>query len=149
MSKLSERFKNNIYEAPSSVVEGNNLAEELLEKVNSVPYWNEYTFDEQRKMVRYFVKNSDVEDKKAAFEFLLPCVTGFGELQKLLNNEKVSAVLVNEDMSVHIEIDENVFDTEMILSRNMFQYVLNYVKEYSLDEFSICSNDDKITIRKV
>lgn len=149
MSKLSERFKNNIYEAPSSVVEENNLAEDLLEKVNSVPYWNEYTFDEQRKMVRYFVKNSDVEDKKAAFEFLLPCVTGFGELQKLLNNEKVSAVLVNEDMSVHIEIDENVFDTEMILSRNMFQYVLNYVKEYSLDEFSICSNDDKITIRKV
>lgn len=149
MSKLSERFKNNIYEAPSSVVEENNLAEDLLEKVNSVPYWNEYTFDEQRKMVKYFVKNSDVEDKKAAFEFLLPCVTGFGELQKLLNNEKVSAVLVNEDMSVHIEIDENVFDTEMILSRNMFQYVLNYIKEYSLDEFSICSNDDKITIRKV
>lgn len=149
MSKLSERFKNNMYEAPSSVVEENNLAEDLLEKVNSVPYWNEYTFDEQRKMVRYFVKNSDVEDKKAAFEFLLPCVTGFGELQKLLNNEKVSAVLVNEDMSVHIEIDENVFDTEMILSRNMFQYVLNYIKEYSLDEFSICSNDDKITIRKV
>lgn len=150
MSKLSERFKNNIYEAPSSVVEENNLAEALLEKVNSVPYWNEYTVDEQCDMVRSFVKNADVENKEVIYNTIVPYVIAFGPLQKLLDNEKVNAVFVKDDMSVHIEIDGNVFDTEIVLSFNMLQYVLNYIKYSDKTAYMIdVKPDESITIRKI
>lgn len=152
MSKLSERFKREVVKIEESkpiVVETNPLTEVLLEKVNSVPYWNEYTVDEQCDMVRSFVKNADVEDKDSVYDTIVPYVIAFGPLQKLLDNEKVSAVLVNNDKSVHIEIEGRVFDTEMKLSHNMFQYVLNYIK-YS-DETSYIIDvkaDESLTIRK-
>lgn len=150
MTKLSERFKMYDESKPISVVEETPLIEVLLEKVNSVPYWNEYSLEEQCNMVRYFVKHSDIEDKKSAYETLMPYVTGFGVLQKLLDNEKVSAVIVNNDMSVYIEIGGNVFDTEIKLSQNMLQYILNYVKYAEKTAYIIDIKDDKnLTIRKI
>lgn len=153
MSKLSERFKKEVVKIEESkpiVVEVNPLTEGLLEKVNSVPYWHEYTVDEQCDMVRSFVKNADVEDKETVYNTIAPYVIAFGPLQKLLDNEKVSAVLVNNNKSVHIEIEGRIFDTEMMLSNNMFQYVLNYIKYSDITACTIdVKADESITIRKV
>lgn len=126
MSKLSDRFKK-IYEQPQieNLPESSELQNNLLEKVNSVPYWNEYAPEEQMNMVKSFVENLQVDDSEPVCESLLPIVTGFGPLQNLLDNEKVSAVFVNDLNSIHIEIGGKVFDTEIKLSENMLQYVLN------------------------
>lgn len=150
MSKLSDRFKKYDESKPIAVVEETPQVEALLEKVNSVPYWNEYTVDEQCDMVRSFVKNADVENKEVIYNTIVPYVIAFGPLQKLLDNEKVNAVFVKDDMSVHIEIDGNVFDTEIVLSFNMFQYVLNYIKYSDKTAYMIdVKPDESITIRKI
>ena len=150
MSKLSDRFKKYDESKPIAVVEETPPVEALLEKVNSVPYWNEYTVDEQCDMVRSFVKNADVENKEVIYNTIVPYVIAFGPLQKLLDNEKVNAVDVKDDMSVHIEIDGNVFDTEIVLSFNMLQYVLNYIKYSDKTAYMIdVKPDESITIRKI
>ncbi len=150
MSKLSDRFKKYDESKPIAVVEETPPVEALLEKVNSVPYWNEYTVDEQCDMVRSFVKNADVENKEVIYNTIVPYVIAFGPLQKLLDNEKVNAVFVKDDMSVHIEIDGNVFDTEIVLSFNMLQYVLNYIKYSDKTAYMIdVKPDESITIRKI
>lgn len=123
MSKLSDRFKK--ADETEVLNEKDELRNNLLEKVNSVPYWNEYEPEKQRDMVRNFVENSKIEDKEPVCESLLPIVTGFGPLQNLLDNEKVSAVFINGTNSVHIEIDGKVFNAEMNLTESMLQYVLN------------------------
>lgn len=151
MTKLSDRFKNST-EPKVKIVEAedNPLMHELLEKVNSVPYWNEYPQERQRQLVRFFVKNSQAEDKETVFESLVSCVTGFGPMQKLLDNEKVSAVFVKDADSVLIEINGRVFDTEMKLSQNMFQYMLNYAKylQANFEHYQINIDGVDITIRK-
>lgn len=150
MSKLSDRFKKYDESKPIAVVEETPPVEALLEKVNSVPYWNEYTVDEQCDMVRSFVKNADVENKEVIYKTIVPYVIAFGPLQKLLDNEKVNAVLVKDDMSVHIEIDGNVFNTEIELSQNMLQYLLNYIKYVNETAYIIDVKDSKnLTIRKI
>ncbi len=160
MSKLSERFKK-VYEEVST--DNDELKNNLLEKVNSVPYWNEYTPEKQRDMVKSFVENSDIENKEPVCEKLVPIVTGFGPLQNLLENEKVDAVFVNDINSVHIEIDGRVFDSEMKLSQSMLQYVLNITGKHDeniytsrIDNFiidvikpDVCQNGVNISIRKV
>ncbi len=165
MSKLSDRFDDEVEnnEKFQPIVENNELTDGLLEKVNSVPYWNEYSPEKQRNMVRNFVENSDVEDKEPVCDTLVPIVTGFGPLQNLLDNEKVSAVFVNDTNSVHIEIEGRVFDTEMKLSQNMLQYVLNLIgnpkdsisttrfENFLIDVIreDICENGTNILIRKI
>ena len=150
MSKLSDRFKKYDESKPIAVVEETPPVEALLEKVNSVPYWNEYTVDEQCDMVRSFVKNADVENKEVIYNTIVPYVIAFGPLQKLLDNEKVNAVFVKDDMSVHIEIDGNVFDTEIVLSFKILQYVLNYIKYSDKTAYMIdVKPDESITIRKI
>jgi hypothetical protein len=173
MSKLSDRFKDIIEKEKQTIVEepqiktvepeNTELAENLLEKVNSVPYWNEYPSEKQRDMVKNFVKNSDTEDKEITSENLVPYVTGFGQLQNLLDNENVSAVFVNDVNSVFIEIDGRVFNAEMKLSQNMLQYILNmlgktsesvYTKvleDYVVDVITsdVCAGGIHISIRKV
>ena len=146
MSKLSDRFKKDIVE-PKFVVEENPLLEALLEKVNSVPYWNEYTLEQQCYLVKCFVEHSD--NQEADCEALISYVTAFGALQKFLDNENVKAVFVNDDMSVHIEIDGRVFNTEVVLSQNMLKYILNYIKYSDETAYTIdVKNDTDITIRK-
>lgn len=152
MSKLSDRFKKN--EEQQVVVEECPLLDELLEKINSVPYWNEYAVEKQRELVGFFVANSDVDDKETVCKTLEDYVIAFGPLQKLIDNERVSAVFVKDVNSVYIEIDGREFNTEIELSDNMFQYILNYVK-YLREEsaFEGCaadiSNGVNITIRKI
>lgn len=152
MSKLSDRFKKN--EEQQVVVEECPLLEELLEKVNSVPYWNEYTVEKQRELVGFFVANSDVDDKETVCKTLEDYVIAFGPLQKLIDNERVSAVFVKDVNSVYIEIDGREFNTEIGLSDNMFQYILNYVKylreESAFEGWAVdISNGVNITIRKI
>ena len=163
-SKLSNRFKKQpVVKIEEPVIENSDLTDNLLEKVNSVPYWNEYSPEKQRDMVKNFVKNTDVEDKEPVSESLIPYVTGFGPLQNLLDNDKVNAVFVNGTNSVHIEIGGRVFDTEIKLSQNMLQYVLNLtgnsedsvyscrINNYIIDVIKpeICVSGVNIIIRKI
>ena len=165
MSKLSDRFSKIVEtsEEFQPIAQNNELADNLLEKVNSVPYWNEYSPEKQRDMVRNFIENSDVEDKEPVCNTLVPIVTGFGPLQNLLDNENVSAVFVNDTKSVHIEIKGRVFDTEIKLSQNMLQYILNLIgnpnesisttrfEDFLIDiiKEDICKNGINILIRKI
>ena len=142
-SKLSERFKNiskNIEtqkelkkidvipqtekEAPI-IVKNLDLKEKLLEKVNSNPYWSEFSVDKKREMIMSFLENFEIDDKEKSCENLIASVVGFGELQSLLDNEKVDAVFVNGTNFVYIELEGRTFNTELKLSKNSLQYILN------------------------
>lgn len=149
MSKLSERFKKDIdkLELSLQVPEKISLIEALLDKVNTIPYWNEYSFEQQCYMIKCFVNNSDIDNKNTAFEAILPYATGFGAVQKFLDNEKINAIFINDDFSVHIEIDGRVFNSELILSKSMFQYVLNRAKCVDKTCY-IIDISDKIMIKK-
>lgn len=175
ISKLSDRFltKNNEsadfqnvkseLEAETIQVQDDSLYESLLEKVNTIPYWNEYDYDKKLNMVKNFVKNLDFQVTDETFENLMSYVVGFGSLQNLLDNEKVNAVFVNDINSVHIEISGRVFDTEIKLSKSMLQYILNFIGERAEKVYScriadyivdvikpdVCLNGVNISIRKI
>lgn len=175
ISKLSDRFlaKSNEQvelqgitpelESEAIQVENESLYESLLEKVNIIPYWNEYDYDKKSSMVKNFVKNLDIQVTDEIFENLMSYVIGFGPLQNLLDNEKVNAVFVNDINSVHIEISGRVFDTEIKLSKNVLQYILNFIGEraekvyscrvadYIIDVIKpdVCLNGVNISIRKI
>lgn len=180
-SKLSQRFKNiskNIEtqkelrkidviqqkekEAPI-VVKNLDLKEKLLEKVNSNPYWSEFSVDKKREMIMSFLENFEIDDKEKSCENLIASVVGFGELQTLLDNEKVDAVFVNGTNFVYIEVEGRTFNTELKLSNNSLQYVLNLLPKSDLPIFKtnfggylicvvkpeVCESGLNITIRKV
>ena len=180
-SKLSERFKNiskNIEtqkelkkidvipqtekEAPI-IVKNLDLKEKLLEKVNSNPYWSEFSVDKKREMIMSFLENFEIDDKEKSCENLIASVVGFGELQSLLDNEKVDAVFVNGTNFVYIELEGRTFNTELKLSKNSLQYILNLLPKSDLPIFKtnfggysicvvkpeLCETGLNITIRKV
>lgn len=183
-NKLSERFKKinknieipkdipkieavpkeaKIAKATQVVAENVDLKEKLLEKVNSNPYWREFSFDKKREMIMSFLENYEVDDKEKLCESLLLSVVGFGDLQNLLDNEKVDAVYVNGTNFVYIELEGKTFNTELKLSANSLEYILNLVPKNDLQIFKtnlgkymvnvvkpdVCETGLNITIRKI
>ena len=132
-SKLSSRFKQNTTQKLSFKIpsENNNadLKEELMDKIDSVPVWTEFSQDKQKEMIRAFVDNKakDFEDKEQVTDELYDAVQGFGKVQYLIDNERVCAVFINGTKSVHIEIDGKILNTEIKLSEKELNFILNSV----------------------
>jgi pilus assembly protein CpaF len=76
-------------------------------------------------MIKTFANNEGAPEHLA--ENLTKSVTGFGDLQYLLDNEKVCSVFINGTNSVHIEIGGKVLNTEIKLSQNSLNFILNYI----------------------
>ena len=152
-SKLSDRFKKKeikLEENSTPALNGlqsdmpdfdnkidieTEIKEALMEKVNSTPVWFEYSVVRQKELIKTFIDGKlntlDAalsEDKKnELIEKLYALITGFGPLDYLLSQENVSAVFVNEQKNVHIEIAGKVLNTEITLSDDQLNLILNNI----------------------
>lgn len=159
--------------APSDIQE--ELKNALLEKIETTPVWFEYTKNRQKELIRNFldkkiaaenIQISDI-DKEIITDNLISSVSDFGAIQYLLDNEKVSKVIINGTTSVLIEIDNNIFNTETSLTEKQLSYILNSIatmgiekyegiKSCQTDKYSItvvapnlCKNGYNICIKKI
>lgn len=133
--------------------------EALLEKIELIPVWFEYSENKQQELIKSFVQNkiakenviiSDI-DKDLLLDSLFASVSGFGSVQYLLENSNVDAVTINGTESVYIEIDGKILDTETRLTEKELKFILKYVSSITgVKNFdNICnlsSNDYHITV---
>ena len=148
----------------------------LLEKIDTIPVWFEYTKNRQKELIKSFVENKIVYDninltaldRDVLIDNLYASITDFGAIQYLLDNEKVNAVYVNGQKSVYIEIDGKILNTETKLSEKQINFLLHTLKvisghekferitSFKTDSYSvkiinpdICEDGVNIVIRKL
>ena len=111
------------------------LKNALLEKIDSIPVWFEYTPVRQKELIKSFIENrlsaeninfSETE-KDTLIDKLFTSIMGFGPLDYLIARENVDAVFVNGTRSVHIEIGGKVLNTEMKLNEKQMGFILNNI----------------------
>lgn len=116
----------------------------LLEKIDTIPVWFEYTKNRQRELIKSFVENKitidninlTAIDRDVLVDNLYLSITDFGAIQYLLDNEKVSAVYVNGQKSLYIEIEGKILNTETKLSEKQINFLLHTLKTISgIDKF--------------
>lgn len=155
-SKLSFRFKNLSEEDSNS--EAQNVSENevdkveqkssdiyevykklLMEKIESIPVWFDYSTEKQKELISSFVVNklqsdnilfSDVE-KNDLISKLVASVTGFGPIENLVKQKNVSAIFINASSTVHIEIGGKVLNTEIKLSDLQINFILKNIENIS------------------
>ena len=148
----------------------------LLEKIETIPVWFEYSEDKHKELVKSFVQNkiakdrvliSDI-DKDLLLDSLLSSISGFGTVQYLLDNSKVDSVTINGTEAVYIEIDGKILDTEIKLSERELKFIIKYIssvtgvnnfddicnlnyKDYQITIIGseICFSGENICIRKI
>ena len=153
----------------------NDFKNSLLEKIDTIPVWFEYSLNRQKELVKNFIDKkviteniqiSDI-DKDVLADNLLNSITNFGAIQDLLDNEKVSAVIINGTRSIHIEIDGKILNTEENLTDKQLKFLISsiscmsgisefkgisqfVIKGYSVTVIGddISSNGINITIKK-
>ena len=191
-SKLSSRFKKieistepkkikipqlkaiEIAEPPVANFEA-DFKKALLEKIESIPVWFEYTKSRRQELVKSFVENKIAEDnvkisdidKSLLIDNLFSSINDFGPIQYLIDNEKVTTVIVNGTKSIHIEIGGKILNTETKLTNEQLLFLIKTIgamvecenfcgiKNFSVDGYSICvvaddvcENGVNITVRK-
>ena len=140
--KISSRFKTNNNNSLNKSVEetikpsNNEFRQELLDKINSIPVWFEYSKEKQKELVVNFLENKihsenlkiTTEEKDNMVSEMLKTVYDFGAIQHLLDNENVSSVIVNGTNSVHIEINGKILNTDEKLSEKQLSYLLHTIQ---------------------
>jgi len=140
--KISSRFKTNNNNSLNKSVEetikpsNNEFRQELLDKINSIPVWFEYSKEKQKELVVNFLENKihsenlkiTTEEKDNMVSEMLKTVYDFGAIQHLLDNENVSSVIVNGTNSVHIEINGKILNTDEKLTEKQLSYLLHTIQ---------------------
>lgn len=113
----------------------NELKKALLQKIEAIPVWFEYTPDRQKELIKTFISNKLSADGKAfsenetdlLIEKLFTSVMGFGPLDYLIVQDNVSAIYVNGTSSVFIEISGKILNTEMKLNDKQMNFILKNI----------------------
>ena len=124
------------------------LKKALLEKIDSIPVWFEYTADKQKELIKSFVENklsSEAikladNEKDDLIEKLFTSIMGFGPLDYLIVQENVDAIYVNSVNSVHIEINGKILNTEMKLNEKQINFILSNISSMSGVKFDSSKN---------
>ena len=129
----------NIQPEISDLFDEDVLKQALLEKIDSIPVWFEYTPQKQKDLIKSFVENKlSVENvfleqvqKEALIDKLFTSIMGFGPLDYLIAQNNVDAVFVNGTKSVYIEIAGKVLNTEMSLNDMQMNFIINNISNMS------------------
>ena len=138
--QISERVLDIDFEA--------ELKKALLEKIDSIPVWFEYTADRQKDLIKSFVENKLISEsikladneKDDLIEKLFTSIMGFGPLDYLIVQENVDAIYVNGINSVHIEINGKILNTEMKLNEKQINFILSNISSMSGVKFDDSKN---------
>lgn len=136
---------------PEKVLDVNieaELKKSLLEKIDSIPVWFEYTADRQKDLIKSFVENklsSEAikladNEKDDLIEKLFTSIMGFGPLDYLIVQDNVDAIYVNGVNSVHIEINGKILNTEMKLNEKQINFILSNISSMSGVKFDNSKN---------
>lgn len=140
-----------IAEVPTSDIQ-EELKTALLEKIETTPVWFEYSQNRQRELIKNFIDNkinseniqlSDL-DKDVIIDNFISSISDFGAIQYLLDNEKVSKVIVNGCKNVLIEIENKTLNTEMTLTEKQMSFILRKISLSgikTLDGVNTCKTD--------
>ena len=95
----------------------------LIDKINSTPSWDKYSDDEQKQIIRHYIEKRISSDsrsiplnkneKEILIRGILQEIKGFGPLDPLLNDPKVSDILVNGAKHIYIEKDGKLYRTNV------------------------------------
>lgn len=124
------------------------LKKSLLEKIDSIPVWFEYTADRQKDLIKSFVENKLISEsikladneKDDLIEKLFTSIMGFGPLDYLIVQDNVDAIYVNGINSVHIEINAKILNTEMKLNEKQINFILSNISSMSGVKFDNSKN---------
>ena len=107
------------------------LKKALLEKIDSIPVWFEYTADKQKELIKSFLEN------KLSSEAIK---LADNEKDDLIVQENVDAIYVNSVNSVHIEINGKILNTEMKLNEKQINFILSNISSMSGVKFDSSKN---------
>lgn len=174
LNKFSEGNVFDIEEIPNKKLE-EDFRKALLEKIDTIPVWFEYSQNRQKELIKNFVEgriiSEDIKieeiDKDILIDNLMNSITNFGAVQELLDKENVQAVIVNGTKSIYIEINGKILNTETCLSEKQLKFLIssisnmsgiekfNGINQFSIKDYlisvvgnNICLNGPNITIRK-
>ncbi len=135
----SDEKNNQVQVENSGLSDEDGLKKSLLEKIDSIPVWFEYTPQKQKDLIKSFVEKKlsvenvfwEQEQKEALIDKLFTSINGFGPLDYLIAQNNVDAVFVNGTKSVYIEIAGKVLNTEMSLNDMQMNFIINNISNMS------------------
>lgn len=107
----------------------------LLEKVENIPVWFEYTKEKQQELVENFFDNRiknypeytfSIEDRMTFTQDLYKSISGFGKLDYLLKQDNITMVLVNNH-NVLIEISGKILNADLKLNESQVDFLLKNI----------------------
>ena len=133
------------------------LKKSLLDKVDSIPVWFEYTADRQKSLIKSFVEKKIIsenltlsdEQKETLIDKLFTSIMGFGPLDYLIARENVDAVFVNGTNSVHIEIGGKILNTEMNINEKQMKFIINNISSMSGTNIDNSQNIWNLTVNNL
>ena len=95
----------------------------LIDKINSTPSWDKYSDDEQKQIIKHYIEKRLTSDhrsiplnkneKDLLIRGILQEIKGYGPLDPLLGDPKVSDILVNGPKHIYIEKDGKLYKTSV------------------------------------
>ncbi len=107
----------------------------LLEKVENIPVWFEYSKEKQQELVENFFDNKiknypeytfSSEERTTFTQDLYKSISGFGKLDYLLKQDNISMVLVN-GYNVLIEISGKILNADLKLNDRQIDFLLKNI----------------------
>lgn len=125
-----------------------DLKKLLIEKVNSIPVWYDYSAEKQKDLIESFVEShlndyefifSD-EEKQNLVNSLYSSIVGFGPLDYLIEQDNVSAIFVNGTSNVYIDIAGKILNTEIMLTSKQLDFLINNISNMAKSEIDNSKN---------
>ncbi len=138
---LQEREENVDSTSPELVSLCTWLAKSLSKKISAIPIWFDYSRDEQRELILNFINTrlneefSEIKlttpERERISKAFLNSVYGFGTLDFLIAQSKVSTVFVNSAEDILYEINGEILKSDIIMNKKQYESLIKRLCEMS------------------
>ncbi len=133
--------------SPELVFLCERLTKALSKKIAAIPIWFEYSKDEQQELILNFLNTklneefSEIQlttaEKKRISDSFLGSVFGFGPLDFLISQKRVSKVFVNSPADILCEINGEIFASDITMDSRQFDTLIKRLCEISGKKSSV------------